>query len=70
MKKYSSATVVESTILLIHGFLVAGLPAMGSSILSCAASTSARKRGLFEMLPVSCYCVVLFLFPGSLTRLY
>ena len=67
MKEYSSATVVESTILLIHGFLVAGLPAMGSSMFLHVASTSVRTRDLFEILPVSCHCVVLFLFPGSLT---
>ena len=42
---------------------------MGSSIFSQGASTSVRTRGVFEMLPVSCHCVVLFLVPGSLTRL-
>ena len=50
-------------------FPVAGLPAMGSSIFSYVASTSVRTRDLLEMLPVSCHCVVLFLFPGSLTWL-
>ena len=37
-------------------FPVSGLPAMGSSILSYASSTSVRTRGLFEMLPVSVHC--------------
>ena len=51
-------------------FAVPGLPAMGSSIFSDAASTSVRTRVLFEMLPVLFHCVWLFLFPGSLTWLY
>ena len=55
--------------ILATDFPVAGLPAMGSRIFSDAASTSVGTHGVFEMLPVSCHCVVLFLFPGSLTWL-
>ena len=43
---------------------------MGSTTFSDAASTFVPTRGLFEMLLVSFHCVVLFLFPGSLTGLY
>ena len=46
-------------------FPVAGLPSMGSSIFSNAASASVRTRGFFEMMLVSCHCVELCKFLQS-----